>query len=85
MNEATYLRNLRLRHHITLTELAGAAGVSNQQISRVELLQRPVSRVLEQKYEAAVEVVITRRYNAVRALERDYRSVKGCLLHTIGE
>lgn len=81
MNGITYLRALRLRHGITLMELAEAAQVTNQQVSRVELLQMPVTKELEQKYETAMESVICQRYNAVRALEQDYRTVKGYLVH----
>ena len=80
MNQTTNLRNLRLRHNITLIELARAAGVSLQQISRVELLERAPTRELENKYEDAMEKVIVKRYDDVRSLERDYRAVKGILL-----
>jgi transcriptional regulator with XRE-family HTH domain len=78
--ETTNLRRLRLRHGITLSELARTARVSFQQISRVELLQCPVSRELQLEYEAALERVITRRYDAVKSLEHDYRAIKGRLL-----
>lgn len=80
MIEMTNLRQLRLRHGITLSELAKATHVSFQQISRVELLQCPVSRELQLEYEAALERVITRRYDAVKSLEHDYRAIKGRLL-----
>jgi len=80
LSKITNLRKLRLRHGITLIEFADAAGVSNQQISRVELLYRPITRELEQKCARAMETVIDRRYGAVRALERDYRSFRSALL-----
>jgi transcriptional regulator with XRE-family HTH domain len=78
--ETTNLRRLRLRHGITLSELARTARVSFQQISRVELLQCPVASELQREYEAALEKVIVQRYDAVKSLERDYRAIKGRLL-----
>ncbi len=80
MQEITNMRGLRLKHNVTLSELAQAAGVSAQQISRVELFEHPPTQSLERKYESAMEEVIVRRYGAVRALEHDYRAVKGILL-----
>jgi len=85
LNEITNLRRLRLKHRITLDELALTAHVPNQEVSRVELLQRPATQNLESKYEAALEEVIVQRYDAVKALEHDYRSIKGNLLHGMEE
>lgn len=85
MNQSTNLRNIRLKHKITLIELARAAEVSPQQISRVELLGCSPTRGLEQKYEDAMEKVIAGRYKSVRSLEREYRAVKGILLHRTEE
>lgn len=80
VNETTMLRWLRWRYKISLTELALAAHVSNQQTSRAELLQLPITPELECKFDSALETVITRRRNDLRALEHDFQKVKGNLL-----
>jgi transcriptional regulator with XRE-family HTH domain len=80
MNETTNLRRLRLRHGITLGELAAAACFSNQQTSRVELLQRRVTPELEQRFEAALGAIITSRYRAAALLEKDCLAARGSLL-----
>lgn len=83
METCTQLRALRLRHGITLDELAAAMGLSNQYISRAELRQIAPTWTLEKKCEAAMEQIISRRYDAAQELERDYRSIKDCLLNFI--
>lgn len=85
MYNCTQLRALRLRHSITLEELAGIIGVSNQYLSRVELSQAAPTWTMEKKCEAAMEQLIILRYEAVKALERDYRSIKGLLLEASEE
>lgn len=76
----TQLRALRLRHGITLEELAEAVGVSNQYISRAELRQIAPTWTLEKKCEAAIEAIIARRQGAAGDLEADYRTIRGYLL-----
>ncbi len=80
MNETTYLRHLRLKYGITLDELARAAGISDQHISRAELRQTPPTWTLEKKCEGALETLIAQRRAAMLALECDYEAVKGRLL-----
>ena len=83
MTCCTYLRALRLRHGISLEELAAAAGVSKQCVSRVELGQSSPTRGLEEKYERAMEELIAARYAATRALEREYRMAKQRLFEKV--
>lgn len=85
MNDCTYLRRLRLNYGITLGELAGAAHISVQHMSRAELQQTPPTWSLEQKCETALERLIAQRRSAARALEQDYGAVKGHLLDSVEE
>lgn len=80
MKRCTNLRYLRLKHGISLRELADAAGVSGQYMSRVELGQVIPSWTLEKKCEAALEQIALRRFEAAQALVRD-RQTAGLLLN----
>lgn len=76
----TQLRALRLRHGITLEEMAEAVGVSNQYISRTELRQIAPTWTLEKKCEQAIEQIIASRHGATGDLEADYHAIRGYLL-----
>lgn len=85
MNECTYLRYLRLKYGFTLDELARAAGISDQHISRAELQQTPPIPTLERKCEAAMECLIAQRRTEMLTLELDYKVAKGRLLKQMEE
>lgn len=83
--QITPMRDIRLRHGITLEELAKTIGVTNQYMSRAELSQVAPTWTLEKQCEAAFERIIAQRYAAARALEEDYRTYKGVLLSHLEE
>ncbi len=71
MLATTTLRALRLKYHISLSELAKQGGVSNQHFSRLELgtVRRTIHR--EQLVEAALLGVIAARRAALVELEKE--------------
>ncbi len=80
MEPQTNLRMLRLRHHVSLTELAAHAGLSGQYISRAELGEISATARLERQMNAALEAAISRRRTELHALEADYIAYQGTLL-----
>lgn len=76
----TNLRVLRHRHHLLLTDLEDASGLSNQYISRAELGQIQPTKRLETQLDAAIQAVIEQRKQELRALEENYLSCTGRLL-----
>lgn len=80
MDCQTNLRRLRLRHHVSLTELATHAGLSGQYISRAELGEISATARLERQMNTALEAVISRRRTELHALEADYIAYQGMLL-----
>ena len=79
----TRLRILRLQHKITLPELAEAAEVSTQQISRLELCLASPTPYQEERIGAALDRLITERKSALVELEHDYLLHKGSFLETM--
>lgn len=80
MPQVTYLRQLRLRYNIGLPELAKKAGVSAQQLSRLELRQVPSTREQEEKVCRAVEAWIADSQARLNNVEAAYFRCKGKLL-----
>lgn len=80
MELMTNLRALRLRHRISLMELAGHAGISLQYVSQAELGNVAPTVRLETQLSTALETVISCRKEQLRALESDYMTYKGNLL-----
>lgn len=80
MVTTTCLRILRLKHRISLTELAKCSGVSNQLISCLELAYVRGTPHQEQRMAKALETVILQRRIALDELEKDYLDDKGRLL-----
>ena len=75
------LRVFRVKHRISLAELAQASGVSIQRISQIELMTPHI----EEQLTRALEVVLLRRSaNAVAAIA-DYREQKGRLFLAVPE
>lgn len=80
----TKLRVLRLKYRISLMELAKQGGLSNQQISHMELGDIPRTNHKEQLAAAALSGVIAARRAALDGLEREYQASKGQLLIPMG-
>lgn len=79
------LRVFRVKHHISLAELAQASGVSIRRISQIELMDCPLTPHIEEQLTRALEVVLLRRSaNAVAAIA-DYREQKGRLFLAVPE
>lgn len=85
MPQMTYLRYLRLRYGIGLPELARQAGVSPQQLSRLELRQVPCTQRQEKKVCHAVEGWIQCNWEKIRAVEEELYHYQGHLLSYMGE
>ena len=79
------LRVFRVKHRISLAELAQARGVSIRRISQIELMDCPLTPHIEEQLTRALEVVLLRRSaNAVAAIA-DYREQKGRLFLAVPE
>lgn len=79
----TKLRQLRLKYGISLEELAELGGVSNQQISRLELGVTGGTEHREQLANTALGAVIAARKAALAELEQEYLSHCGRLLTSV--
>lgn len=64
-------RALRLRYGVTLSELAGASGVSTQLINRIELEREYQTPAHERMLRDAFTVIIHRRRAQMDALEAE--------------
>ena len=73
----TNLRELRLRHGLSLVALSRAAGLSTQYVSRAELGLIPPTPRLEQQMDRALESVIRAQQEKARLLEEDYLTCRG--------
>lgn len=80
MASMTNLRALRLRHRVSLMELADHAGISLQYVSRAELGEIAATTRLEEQMSAALEAIISSRRAELLAFETDYMTYKGKLL-----
>lgn len=85
MCTTTKLRALRLNYGIPLAEVAKQGGVSNQEISRIELGDVPRTQHKEQLVAAALCGVIAARKASLAGLEREYEASKGQLLMPVEE
>lgn len=83
MVTTTRLRILRFQHKITLAELAEAAGVSFQQLNRLELCLASPTPYQEERISGALDRLITERKSALVELEHDYLLHKGKFLETM--
>lgn len=81
----TNLRELRLRHGLSLVALSRAAGLSTQYVSRAELGLIPPTPRLEQQMDRALESVIRAQQEKARLLEEDYLTCRGRLLRPVEE
>ena len=73
------LRVFRVKHRISLAELAQASSVSIQRISQIELMDCPLTPHIEEQLTRALEVVLLRRSANAAAAIADYREQKGRL------
>ena len=72
----TRLRAMRLKYGVTLVEIEKAAGVCNQQLSRLELGNLPRTVRREERVSDAVASLIAVRKSSIAALEQDYLAAK---------
>lgn len=91
MNEDYYngqvlrFRVFRMKCRISLAELSQASGVSIQRISKIELMDCPVTPHLIELLTRALEIVLLHR-SAMAALNiAEYREQKGQLFDAISE
>lgn len=82
MYQPTHLRLLRLRHGIPLRKLSARAGISNQQLSRLELQEVSATPYQERKLAAAFETLIADSSADLNALSEDFNKWKGRLLES---
>jgi len=79
------MRNLRLKHSITLSELAQGIHRSHQWLFRLELRDNIPSEDSQATVIRAFEEVIASRRSALYALERDFLLHKDSLFEQVGE
>lgn len=79
------LRVFRVKHRISLAELAQASSVSIQRISQIELMDCPLRPHIEEQLTRALEVVLLRRSANAAAAIADYREQKGRLFLAVPE
>ena len=79
------LRVFRVKHRISLAELAQASSVSIQRISQIELMDCPLTPHIEEQLTRALEVVLLRRNANAAAAIADYREQKGRLFLAVQE
>ena len=79
------LRVFRVKHRISLAELAQASSVSIQRISQIELMDCPLTPHIEEQLTRALEVVLLRRNANAAATIADYREQKGRLFLAVPE
>jgi transcriptional regulator with XRE-family HTH domain len=77
---STRIRDLRLKYGIPLRELSERAGISVQQLSRLELGTVAVTAHQEQRLRTALMCLVTDRRAALDALETELRQYSGLLL-----
>lgn len=82
MGNTTVMRELRLRHHIRLSELAHVAGVSHQFISDIELGKQPAIESNRLVVERAFERVIQARYEQIERLADEVSASRFHLLES---
>ncbi len=79
------MRNFRLKHNISLKEVAEAAGKSPQWISQLEL--GPASASIRNQYKMmqAFQLLILNRQRTVARLEEDFNKMKRLLMEEEAE
>ena len=78
-------RILRLRHQISMAELARVCGVSAQRISELELSESTPEAETVQKIQNGFETIIAQRGEKLDTLRQDYDSCKNSLMERVGE
>lgn len=80
---STKLRVIRLRHKISLVELAAKAGLNHQKISNLELARQRAAPHHEAVVDSALASVIAERKIDVISLEQEYLKNRGHFLDPI--
>lgn len=78
------LRVLRLKYHISLTELSQTSGLSSQRISQLEL-SGYVTDGTVQKLLDGLEQAISQRLQSQFALQADFQKHRDSLMELVGE
>ena len=76
MVTTTQLRKLRLKYHITLTELADAVGFSNQYLSALEQGKAAASREQKDRISRVFIQLANERSGDIRALDKELVATK---------
>ena len=79
------LRVLRLKYHISLTELSQTSGLSSQRISQLELSTGHVTDGTVQKLLDGLEQAISQRLQSQLALQADFQKHQNSLMELVGE
>ena len=83
MCTVTRLRFLRIKYGISLAELAQKAGISPQQLSRIDLGKRCDFPYQEGRIAQALEELLAEQKAVLIALEQDFSLYKGRLLELV--
>ena len=78
------LRFLRLKHHISLTELSKNSGMTPQRISELELSTGNVTDTTIQKLLCGMEQVILQRQESQTVLQRDFLLHRDTIMELVG-
>ena len=78
-------RILRLRHQISMAELAKVCGVSAQRISELELSESTPEAETVQNIQNGFEALLTLRGEQLASLRREYADCKDTLMERVGE
>lgn len=79
------LRVLRLKYHISLTELSQTSGLSSQRISQLELSTGHVTDGTVQKLLDGLDQAISQRLQSQFALQADFQKHRDSLMELVGE
>lgn len=83
MCTVTRLRFLRIKYGISLAELAQKAGISPQQLSRIDLGKSCDFPYQEKRITQALDDWLADQKSTMMALERDFSLYKGKLLELV--
>jgi len=78
-------RAFRMKCRISLAELSQASGVSIQRISKIELMDCPVTPYVVELLTRAIEIVLLRRSAAAALNVAKYREQMGHLFEPVSE
>jgi transcriptional regulator with XRE-family HTH domain len=74
------MRNFRLKHNLSLKEVAAAVGKSSQWLSQLELGTAPANTPNQYKVMQAFQLLILNKQRAVMQMQEDFIRVKRRLM-----